>query len=106
MGCSKNQKERRIRLFLVYYIQLERSFIFQQTVHSGFLPLDKKLPALQRSLDDELTTEFKVWKQTSRVGVLKRVSLIVDPHRGLWALDKWKKKVHNTKPGVYGKASS
>lgn len=43
MGCSKNQKERKIRLFLVYYIQLERSFIFQQTVHFGFLPLRSKI---------------------------------------------------------------
>ena len=43
MGCSKNQKERKIRLFLVYYIQLERSFIFQQTVHFVFLPLTSKI---------------------------------------------------------------
>lgn len=43
MGCSKNQKERKSRLFLVYYIQLERSFIFQQTVHFVFLPLTSKI---------------------------------------------------------------
>ena len=43
MGCSKNQKERKIRLFLVYYIQLERSFIFQQTVYFVFLPLTSKI---------------------------------------------------------------
>lgn len=61
MGCSENQKERKIRLFVVYYIQLERSFpFFSKPFTLGFYPLDQKLPALQRSLNDELTTEFKV----------------------------------------------
>lgn len=97
MGCSMNQKERKIRLFLVYYTAGTFLYFSANRWLWLFTPYIKKLPALQPSLDDESTTEIKVWKQTSRVGVHKRVSLIVHPQRELWALDTYKKNVHITR---------